>query len=198
MPQFNAAMLKVEKPKPARTPVRQAVNLERYVPAYLTWIANKLSSGASQQYLKVFDVGIETWRCMVLLKVEGSISAQQVSKVIGMDKASISRCFKSMQTKGLITMSLDAMDGRMRLATLTPLGHQLHDDIMGVALERERALLAVLNVQEQEVLIGLLRRLHENLPEVEQATQKYINCHFKDAEFSKPIPNNLTDTKHKR
>lgn len=168
--------------KTARSSEQKVINLERYVPAYLTWIANKLSSGASQQYLKVFDVGIETWRCMVLLVVEGSISAQQVSKVIGMDKASVSRCFKSMQAKGLVVMSLDASDGRIRIATLTKKGRQLHDDIVGLALERERALLSVLNAQEQEVLIGLLRRLHENLPEVERASQKYIQKNFRPSE----------------
>ena len=89
------------------------VDLERYVPAFLTWIANKLSRGASQHYLAVFDVGIETWRCLVLLAIHGSISAQQVSRVIGMDKASVSRCFKSMQSRGLVTIGLDAGDGRL-------------------------------------------------------------------------------------
>ena len=93
------------------------VDLERYVPAFLTWIANKLSRGASQHYLAAFDVGIETWRCLVLLAIEDSISAQQVSRIVGMDKASVSRCFKSMQARGLITLDLDATDGRLRLAT---------------------------------------------------------------------------------
>src|SRR5882762_8825919 len=106
-------------------PDRNVVDLERYVPAFLTWIANKLSRGASQHYLNVFNVGIETWRCLVLLAVDKSISAQYASRVIGMDKASISRCFKSMQAKGLITMALDADDGRLRIATLTPKGRAL-------------------------------------------------------------------------
>lgn len=60
-------------------PHPKVVDLDRYVPAYLTWIANKLSRGASQYYLNAFGVGIETWRCLVLLAVEGSISAQQVA-----------------------------------------------------------------------------------------------------------------------
>jgi len=159
----------------------QVVDLEHYVPAFLTWIANKLSRGASQHYLKVFDVGIETWRCMVLLAVEGRISAQRVSKVIGMDKGTVSRCFKSMQTQGLITLSLDDADGRLRLATLTLKGRDLHDQIIGVALERERAFLAVLSPEEQETLISLLKRLHENLPSVEQATTAYVQLHHPQA-----------------
>lgn len=157
------------------------VDLERYVPAFLTWIANKLSRGASQHYLRVFDVGIETWRCLVLLAIHESISAQQVSKVIGMDKASVSRCFKGMQAKGYITLSLDADDGRVRIATLTKKGRATHDRIMGMALERERALLDVLSKEERNLLIMLLKRLHENLPAVELATDAYIARHHPKA-----------------
>ena len=161
------------------------VDLERYVPAFLTWIANKLSRGASQHYLAAFDVGIEIWRCLVLLAIEGSISAQNVSRIIGMDKGSVSRCFKSMQVKGLITLRLDADDGRLRIATLTKKGRALHDQIMGIALERERAFLAVLSSAERETLIGLLKRLHENLPAVELATESYVAQRFPKAARSR-------------
>ncbi|OYU97986.1 MAG: MarR family transcriptional regulator, partial [Burkholderiales bacterium PBB5] len=154
------------------------VDLDRYVPAYLTWIANKLSRGASAHYLAAFDTGIETWRCLVLLAIEGRISAQQVSRIIGMDKASVSRCFKGMLARGLITMALDADDGRLRLAELTPEGRALHDRILGVALAREAAFLSVLSPAEQATLIGLLRRLHENLPAVEAATTAYVQRHL--------------------
>jgi DNA-binding MarR family transcriptional regulator len=157
------------------------VNLDRYAPAYLTWIANKLSRGASQHYLNIFDVGIETWRCLVLLAIDGSISAQKVSRIVGMDKGSVSRCFKSMQEKGLIRTELDESDGRFRIAVLTPKGRALHDQIKGVAMERERAFLSVLSKKEVDVLLGLLRRLHENLPAVETATQEYIQVHFPQA-----------------
>lgn len=174
----------MSKKKASPSPETQApdapgvVDLERYVPAYLTWIANKLSRGASQHYLEIFDVGIETWRCLVLLAIEGSISAQQISKIMGMDKGSVSRCLKGMQERSLIRTELDQGDGRLRIAVLTPEGRALHDQIMGMALERERAFLSVLDAKEVDVLIGLLRRLHENLPAVEVATQAYAKKHF--------------------
>jgi DNA-binding MarR family transcriptional regulator len=150
------------------------LDLDRYTVAYLVWIANKLSRGASYNYLKVFGVGVEIWRCLVLLAIHGSIAAQQVSQVMGMDKASVSRCFKVMQARGLIVMGLDASDGRVRIATLTPKGRMLHDQILDMALERERALLSVLGDSDRETLIRLLKRLHENLPAVEAATSRYI------------------------
>ncbi|CAN5469677.1 MarR family transcriptional regulator [soil metagenome] len=180
MPSRSIRPKKIADPAPAE-PLPPVVDLDRYVPAFLTWIANKLSRGASQHYLTVADVGIETWRCLVLLAIEGSISAQQVSKVIGMDKGSVSRCFKSMQAKGLITLGLDAGDGRVRIATLTKQGRKLHDQMLGIAMERERALLAVLNPAERDTLIALLSRLHENLPEVDAATERYVAKNFPKA-----------------
>ena len=172
-------------------PPHPVVDLQAYVPAYLTWIANKLSRGASAAYLAAFDVGIETWRILVLLAIEPSISAQRVSRVIGMDKASVSRTFKRMHQRGLVTIGLDASDGRLRVATITEVGRALHDQVLGVALERERALLQVLDESERQTLIGLLRRLHDNLPAVEQATGQYLAMRHPDALRRRPVLDDL-------
>lgn len=165
-------------PSTSASPEKALVNLAHYVPAYLTWIANKLSGGASQHYLNAFGVGIETWRCLVLLAAEPTVSAQQISRVIGMDKGSVSRCFKTMHEQKLITLSLSDTDGRIRLASLTARGRKLHDQILGVALERERVLLSTLSTKEQDQLIDLLARLHDNLPDVEAATHAYLQEKF--------------------
>jgi DNA-binding MarR family transcriptional regulator len=150
------------------------IDLDRYATGYLTWISNKLTGGASQAYLAAFGTGIETWRLLVLLAIERTLSAQQACRVIGMDKASVSRSFKRMHARGLITMGLDADDARLRLATLTPKGQALHDAIRQLALERERSLLAPLSPAERRQLLDMLHRLHENLPQVEQATERYL------------------------
>lgn len=166
---------------------KSVVDLERYVPAFLTWIANKLSGGASTAYLSAFNVGIETWRLLVLLAIEKSLTAQAISRTIGMDKSSVSRAFKSMHLRGLITIGLDDADGRLRVATITPKGRALHDEILELAMERERAFLSVLNDKDRENLIGLLRRLHDNLPVVEKATQEYLAIHHPKSKKSRRV-----------
>lgn len=174
----SAAAAKPPKAAQRRSVLRKVVDLEHYAPAYFTWIANKLSGGASQAYLATFNVGIETWRILVLLAIESSLSAQRVCKVIGMDKASVSRTFKSMQERGLITMGLDEQDGRLRVATITSAGRQIHDQLLGIALDRDRALMSALTPDERVQLLSLLRRLHDNLPAVEAATAKYLALHY--------------------
>lgn len=168
--------------QPGRSgPTREVIDLNNYAPAYFTWIANKLSSGASQAYLAAFDVGIESWRVLVLLAIEGSISAQKACGIIGMDKASMSRCFKSMQARGFIELTLDPQDGRARIATLTQTGRAVHDQIRDIAMAREKVFLSVLTAAERKVLLDLLRRLHENLPAVEIATRDHLSRHHPHA-----------------
>jgi DNA-binding MarR family transcriptional regulator len=102
-----------------------------------------------------------------------------------MDKSSVSRAFKSMHLRGLITIGLDDADGRLRVATITHKGRALHDEILKLAMERERAFLSALNDKERENLIGLLRRLHDNLPVVEKATQEYLAIHHPKSKKSR-------------
>lgn len=161
--------------RPARAAAQgPAVDLDRYTPAYFTFIANKLARGASKHYLETYGVGIETWRIMVMLAIEGKVTAQRVCQLIGMDKASVSRTFKSMHAQGLISFSSDDYDGRLRYATFTPAGREMHDSIMKFALNREQAFLSVLAPGEVEVLIDLLRRLHENLPMVDATSDAFM------------------------
>lgn len=153
---------------------KRIVDLEHYVPGYLTWVSNKLSRGASAAYLRTWGVGIEIWRLMVLLAVDGKLTANDASRVIGMDKASVSRCFKLMADQGIVEMQLDKSDGRLRVAQFTTKGRSIHDEIIGLALERERAFLSVLSESESRQFLGYLVRLHENLPMVESATDIYL------------------------
>ncbi|RZS86514.1 MarR family winged helix-turn-helix transcriptional regulator [Pigmentiphaga kullae] len=165
-----------QRERPTRTDALQgpAVDLDRYTPAYFTFIANKLARGASKHYLETYGIGIETWRIMVMLAIEGKVTAQRVCQLIGMDKASVSRTFKSMHAQGLVSFSSDDHDGRLRHATFTPRGREMHDSIMKFALNREQAFLSVLAPGEVDVLIDLLRRLHENLPMVDATSDAFM------------------------
>lgn len=142
------------------------LDLARYAPALLTFLANKLSRGASTLYRRHFGVGIIDWRIMALLAIEPRIPASRICKVIGLDKGPVSRSVAFLVARGLATTEGDDGDARRRIIALTPEGRALHDRILAVALERERRLLACLEPAEVKVLLGLLNRLHDNLDAV--------------------------------
>ena len=68
-----------------------------------------------------------------------------------------------LQKRGLVAIRTAPDDGRTHSITLTARGRATHDKVIVAALERERRLLSCLNKDEREVLIDLLRRIHENL-----------------------------------
>jgi DNA-binding MarR family transcriptional regulator len=141
----------------------QTLDLERYVPAFVTFIANKLSRSATVFYQKRFGINVTEWRIMSLLAIEPGITASRICHVIGFDKGPVSRTLTTMQNCGLIAIKTDASDGRSHSIALTSKGRGIHDQVIVAALERERRLLACLRKDERETLIDLLRRVHANL-----------------------------------
>ncbi len=144
----------------------QTLDLERYVPAFVTFIANKLSRSATAFYQKRFGVNVTEWRIMSLLAIEPGITASRICHVIGFDKGPVSRTLAVMQRRDLIAIKTDPRDGRSHSISLTSKGRQIHDAVIVAALERERRLLACLRKDEREILIDLLRRVHSNLDAV--------------------------------
>jgi len=144
----------------------QVLDLDRYVPALITFIANKLSRSATVLYQKRFGVNVTEWRILALLAIEPAISAARICNVIGYDKGPVSRTLAMMEERGLVTIRPDKRDGRPHAISLTPKGQAIHDQVIALALERERRLLSCLRNDEREALINLLVRIHGNLDAV--------------------------------
>jgi len=150
------------KTKPGSAPL--VLDLERYVPALLVFLANKLTSGASTLLRRHFGVGTTEWRIMALLAIEPWITANRICKVIGFDKAAVSRAVAVLQDKALVLSRAHASDSRSQELTLSKSGWRLHDRIILMSLEREERLLSGLKPAEREQLIVLLNRLLAKIP----------------------------------
>jgi DNA-binding MarR family transcriptional regulator len=149
---------------PQRKVPRLHIDAARFIPAWLSHLNNRLSSGASQIYLRRFGVGINEWRVLSMLAQEPQITAARVGQNLGLHKAIVSRSVHDLESKGLLTLQYRA---GQRLLELTDAGHALHDEMIVVALARERMLLAGFSDKERDTLLGLLRRMHANLPAVD-------------------------------
>lgn len=145
---------------------RQALDLDSYIPAYLTFLAGKLSSSASAVYRPRFGVGIADWRMMALLAAKPWVVASHICNSTGLDKAAVSRSVRSLQDLGLIEIAPDRKDQRKQLIALTRKGIALHDRIVKLAVAREQALLEGLSEAERNTLLRLLVHLQRQLRSV--------------------------------
>jgi DNA-binding MarR family transcriptional regulator len=140
------------------------LDLRAYVPALLTFLANKLTRSGSALYRREFGVGITEWRIMSMLAVEPWIPAQRICQVIGFDKGPVSRGLAALDRMGLLAFRAEGADPRRRRIALSPAGRALHDRIIQVALAREQRLLACLTPAQRAALVEALNLLHDNLP----------------------------------
>ena len=134
-----------------------ALDLDHYVPAYLTYLAGKISSSASANYRPKFGVGITDWRIMALLATEPWITAGRICDVIGLDKAAVSRSVREMKKSGIVETGDDQY---RQLIALTRNGLILHDRMVKLSLARERQLLKGFTAEERKQLINFLSRMH--------------------------------------
>lgn len=130
--------------EPAAADTGPLLDLDRYVPAFITFIANKLSNSATVFYQRNFGVNVTEWRIMSLLAIEPGIPASRICSVIGFDKGPVSRNLSVLQKRGLVTIRTAPDDGRTHAISLTPRGRAIHDKVIMAALERERRLLSCL------------------------------------------------------
>lgn len=161
------------------------LDLEVYVPGYFTSIANKLSNGASRDYLRTFAIGIEAWRAIAIIASYGEATATEICQFSGMDKGPVSRTMKSLLNKKLIEYRQDPLDARVRIAKLSSKGERLHEKILAYALHREATLLSVLTPAEQKQLVNFLHRMRLNLGRVDSMSAEFVQTHWQNENLRK-------------
>jgi DNA-binding MarR family transcriptional regulator len=145
-----------------KKPTFRLLDVDNYVPFFLTVISNKLSRGASRLYLQRFGVGVVEWRVMAMLAIYPGSTAKRVCEVIGLDKAPASRTLHTLHAGGLTQTA----DENSRAWSLSLAGKTLHDKILLLALQRERSLLVDFTADEKALLLTLLRRMMARLPDL--------------------------------
>jgi len=142
---------------------RQVVDIETYIPFFLSTINNALSRGASQVYRDKYGIGIVEWRVMSMLAIEANIPAVRICKVISTDKGQVSRALVSLSEAKMVSSEVVSVDVRKKNWKLTDKGYALHDEILAVALARERALIEGCTPDDLEAFLRVMRRMGQNV-----------------------------------
>ena len=126
--------------------------------------ADLIRSNIYAQLTKDYDVSEGKFALLMSLYSEGETSAGDLALRIGVTPATVSVMVKRMLTTSnpLISMTKNDEDGRSRLITLTEAGITLIQNALPDHLKSIRAFAEVLNPQEQESLILMLRKLLRN------------------------------------
>jgi DNA-binding MarR family transcriptional regulator len=140
-----------------------AIDMDAFIPAALTNLAQKITSTASAIYRPRFGVGITDWRIIALLAAEPWIAPVRICEATGLDKAAVSRSLRDLAEAGLVEVRTGEPNRRRLPVALTAKGLAVHDRIVIVALARQERLLKGFSSDERAQLRAFIARMQREL-----------------------------------
>ncbi|GGO65130.1 MarR family winged helix-turn-helix transcriptional regulator [Bowmanella pacifica] len=133
--------------------------LQRFLPYRLTTLSNKISQALAAQYSQRFDLSIPEWRILAVLGEGMPLSAAEIVQRTAMDKVAVSRAVKKLLDKQRLEKNQDSSDNRRFALSLSESGQALYEEVVPIALEYERRLIAELSHDEIENMDKLFNHL---------------------------------------
>lgn len=138
------------------------IELERIIP----YVANRLTFRLNQllkQDLKPFGLSIVEWRVLAVLAANETATINEIANYAMLEQPTASRLLLRMEEDKLIERNRDAVDGRVRSISLTPLGHKRHQEARSTVLAHTDRAIDGLSDAECQQLKSLILRMTANL-----------------------------------
>ncbi|MBI1211026.1 MAG: MarR family transcriptional regulator [Alphaproteobacteria bacterium] len=148
------------RPDAVRSPRREGVLvLEAFLPYRLSILSNTVSGRIAKSYAERFSLTIPEWRVMAVLGRFPGLTAGEVTERTAMDKVQVSRAVaRLLKTRRIERRVVDG-DRRARHLFLTSEGKAVYSEIVPMALDYERRMVASLSAGERAQLEKLLAKL---------------------------------------
>jgi DNA-binding MarR family transcriptional regulator len=135
------------------------LHLEKFLPYRLSVLSNTVSGAIAAAYFQHFGLTIPEWRVMAVLAANPGLAAAEVTARTAMDKVAVSRAVAALLAAGRLRRTTVATDRRRTHLQLTPAGLRVYAQVVPMALEYERRLVASLSTRECATLDRILRVL---------------------------------------
>ncbi len=165
-PSLPDDMFLIEVEDPDSGVAISTLSVEHSPAMLLSFAANHFTEAASKHFKDHFQLGAVDWRLLFLLAREPGSTAAYATKVVGIDKAAVSRSLQRLEAGGVVIAGDLHANGRSRGWTLTKTGHQLHQRILRVALGRQKELLSGFDAADVQAFCDYLVRFLKNLEQV--------------------------------
>ncbi len=114
-------------------------------------------------------IGIDPleWRVLATLSQRSSTSIKEISEVTAIDRFKVSRVIKRLTERRMISDNVDIRNKRTRPISITKEGAEKYQEALAIMKKVYLANFDGLSEQEFVVMMGLLRRIKDNINRVE-------------------------------
>jgi DNA-binding MarR family transcriptional regulator len=125
----------------------------------LNVLTQRMSQLAALVNQEAFDLDPREWRILGLLGTSAPLTLQALANEVAVDKSQASRIMTGLIERGLLQRNANEEDGRSIHLSLTAQGKQLYRKVFPKAVQRNEALLSVLNAKERQVFEAAMEKL---------------------------------------
>ena len=125
----------------------------------ISYLANFYAEPVYKEVQKRHGIARGEFVVLMCLRGGGTLTAQDICRLTGRPKNSISQAVAKLEAAGFLRRTADADDARRNLLDITRAGENLCGQILPLFFERERQMLAVLSEVQREQLGQLLKVL---------------------------------------
>ncbi len=140
-------------------PVRESLGLPDFLPFRLTTLSNKVFYDAFRDPEIYRGLSVRGWKVLALLGAYPDISNADISSIIGMDPATVTRAVRELRQRDLVATQPSPDDRRKLRHRLTREGAALHDAIVPGRRARGERYEEALTPAERRTLHRLLDKL---------------------------------------
>jgi DNA-binding MarR family transcriptional regulator len=137
----------------SRIPETPPLQLGDFVPFRLNRLAAEVSEHLATVYRERFGLEIPEWRVMATVGPERGCTAQYIARSTRMHKTRVSRAITHLEERGLMTRVTSSADRREMELRLTKAGRRIYSELVPLALERERSLLACMSREQLRAFV---------------------------------------------
>lgn len=138
------------------------LDIKEFLPYQLVHLANKVSDDFANVYKEQADLTTPQWRVMAHL-AQSSFTAKQLIELARIDKSTISRAIKQLESRGLVELRADEKDKRSKVLLLTKEGREIYKKLSVFANSWEKSLLKYLSDEERVTLKAVLHKLNKHI-----------------------------------
>ncbi len=147
-------------------PARNPLPIDRSLFFRMVLVVNLTARPFARRYSRKYHLNLTEWRVMVTLASAAGASANEVARLSGLDKMSVSRSLASMIRHGYVDRKRAIDDRRRSVLALTSPGKRVFLAIAPKGGAREAALFEGFSSAERVLFQRLLERLVERAREL--------------------------------
>lgn len=122
----------------------------------IAFLTNFLREPVLRQMEKDFGIIRPELTVLMCLSIRENVYARDICEITEQPSNTVSRAVASLEKKGLLTRSRDAVDTRRQVLNITRQGQEIHDEIMAKFKSAEARMLEVLTPDETQQLRSIL------------------------------------------